>query len=90
MKISILVLFLIFIKNIICEIRELSFHEFERMLTKNYHQNKNYILENKINYKKSHTIKDYLYLNTDNDFVLYLYAKWNADSKYKYMRIYIY
>ncbi|CAD2109460.1 conserved Plasmodium protein, unknown function [Plasmodium vinckei] len=81
MKILIFVLFLIFIKNIVCEIRELSFHEFERMLTtKNYHQNKNYILENKINYKKSHAINDYLYLNTDNDFVLYLYAKWDADS----------
>ncbi|SCN12172.1 conserved Plasmodium protein, unknown function [Plasmodium malariae] len=82
MKVFFFLLFLcIFCKNIISEIKELSYHEFQKMLTSGKNnQKKKYTLDSTLNIKNLKYHKDYLYVNTKNDFVLYVYAKWDADS----------
>ncbi|CRG99690.1 conserved Plasmodium protein, unknown function [Plasmodium relictum] len=70
-----------FLKNVICYTRELSFQEFQKMLTiEKNNQKKNYILDSSLNYRNVKSFQDYLYLKTNKDFILYIYAKWDTDS----------
>ncbi|GAW80560.1 hypothetical protein, conserved [Plasmodium gonderi] len=73
---------IVLLKNVICEVKELSYHEFYRMLMieKNDKKKKIYSLENRTNFKNTYYFQDFLYLKTNNDFVLYVYAKWDTDS----------
>ncbi|KMZ80867.1 hypothetical protein PVIIG_02085 [Plasmodium vivax India VII] len=69
------------LKSAFCEIKELSHHEFHRMLTtEKKDQKKIYALDSEPNFKNAHYFQDFLHLKTDVDFVLYVYAKWDADS----------
>ncbi|CRG94195.1 conserved Plasmodium protein, unknown function [Plasmodium gallinaceum] len=81
MKIFFLFFLCIFLKNVICYIKELSFQEFQKMLTvEKNNQKKNYVLDSSLNYKNVKFFQDYLYIQTNNDFILYIYAKWDTDS----------
>ncbi|SOV14755.1 conserved Plasmodium protein, unknown function [Plasmodium sp. DRC-Itaito] len=86
MKISLSFFFLFllcsfFWRNIICDIKELNYEQFYKMLTtEKNNQKKNYILDKSINYKNFKSFQDFLYIKTNEDFVLYVYAKWDTDS----------
>ncbi|SCP04127.1 conserved Plasmodium protein, unknown function [Plasmodium ovale] len=81
MRIYLIFFFCIFLKNIICDIKELNVHEFYKMLTmEKNNKKKKYSLDSKTHVKNINSFQDYLYLKTDNDFVLYVYAKWDTDS----------
>ncbi|CAA9987778.1 conserved Plasmodium protein, unknown function [Plasmodium knowlesi strain H] len=81
MKLFFLLLFCALLKSAICEIKELSYHEFHRMLTtEKKDPKKTYAFDSKPKFKNVNYFQDFLYLKTDVDFVLYVYAKWDTDS----------
>ncbi|GAB66074.1 hypothetical protein PCYB_082350 [Plasmodium cynomolgi strain B] len=83
MKFVFLLLLYTLLKSAICEIKELSYHEFHRMLTTEKKDPKKiYAFDSKPNFKNVNYFQDFLHLKTDVDFVLYVYAKWDTDSKY--------
>ncbi|VWU48341.1 conserved protein, unknown function [Hepatocystis sp. ex Piliocolobus tephrosceles] len=81
MKLFLMLLFIIFLKNIQCDIKELSSHEFFNMLTtgKNY-KKKNQNLNNILDFKSINDLQENAHIKTTKDFVLYVYAKWDNDS----------
>ncbi|ANQ07672.1 Uncharacterized protein PCOAH_00022120 [Plasmodium coatneyi] len=81
MKFVFLLLLYALLKSALCEIKELSYHEFHRMLTTEKKDPKKiYALDSKPNFKSVNSFQDFLHLKTDVDFVLYVYAKWDTDS----------
>lgn len=71
----------LFCNNVSCEVKKLSVEAFQKMLmTEKNDQKKNYVYDKSLYYQHKKTFQPFLHLETKKDFVLYMFAKWDADS----------
>lgn len=71
----------LFGNNVSCDVNKLSVEAFQKMLTTEKNdEKKNYVYDKSLYYQHKNKFQHFLHLETKKDFVLYMFAKWDADS----------